>query len=149
MTSWVTLDSGVLLTAVFSEPLTEKAVELLRAIDSSGTEIVVPTLFQYEVTAVIRKHVFRQRIEIEEAREARRRILRRAMKSVFSPALLTRAFELANEYNLPTAYDAQYLAVSERYGSEFWTTDQRLYNALAARLDRIRFLGDFTPPSRG
>ncbi|MBL8156360.1 MAG: type II toxin-antitoxin system VapC family toxin [Anaerolineae bacterium] len=53
-----------------------------------------------------------------------------------------RAYELATEYNHPTAYDAQYLAVAERYQCDFWTADERLFNAVSGRFPSIYWLGD-------
>ncbi len=45
-------------------------------------------------------------------------------------SLAIRAIELAHRFHLPAAYDAQYLALAEREGCDFWTADQRLRNTV-------------------
>lgn len=50
---------------------------------------------------------------------------------------------LATEYNRPTAYDAQYLALAERLSCEFWTVDERLFNGVKDRFSAIRWLGEW------
>ncbi len=52
--------------------------------------------------------------------------------------------ELAHQYGLPAAYDAHYLALAEREGCEYWTTDERLWNAVKAQLPWVRWLGTFS-----
>ena len=59
-------------------------------------------------------------------------------------SLLKRAYELATQYNRPTAYDSQYLAVAERLNCEFWTADERLANAVGNDLSWVRWVGNFS-----
>jgi predicted nucleic acid-binding protein len=46
------------------------------------------------------------------------------------------------EHNRPTAYDEQYLAVAERYQSDFWTADERMFNAVSGKFPSIYWLGN-------
>ena len=48
-----------------------------------------------------------------------------------------RALELSRELKLPAAYDAHYLALAESEGVDFFTSDQRLYNAAKNRVSWI------------
>ena len=57
-------------------------------------------------------------------------------------ALLMVAYELANRFNRPRAYDAQYLALATRLSCEFWTADERLVNAIKDQFTGIRWLGN-------
>lgn len=57
--------------------------------------------------------------------------------------LLRRAFEIAVQFNRPTAYDSQYLAVAERLECEFWTADERLFNAVNQQLAWVKWIGNF------
>lgn len=58
--------------------------------------------------------------------------------------LMRRAYELATQLNRPTAYDAKYLAVAERFQCELWTADERLFNAVSSTLPWVKWLGNFT-----
>jgi predicted nucleic acid-binding protein len=58
-------------------------------------------------------------------------------------ALLKRGYELAEEFNRPTAYDAQYLALAERLSCDFWTADERMSNAVSGKFLSIRWLGNW------
>ena len=62
--------------------------------------------------------------------------------TISTDSLLRRGYELAEKYNRPTAYDAQYMALAERLACNFWTNDKRLYNAVSGTFGRIRWLGD-------
>jgi predicted nucleic acid-binding protein len=64
------------------------------------------------------------------------------LATVADTALLKRAYELATQFDRPTAYDSQYLAVAERYQCDFWTADERLFNAVTASLPKVRWLGN-------
>ena len=48
---------------------------------------------------------------------------------------------LATRFNRPTAYDAKYLALAEMMNCEFWTADERLFNAVRDELSWVRWLG--------
>ena len=52
-------------------------------------------------------------------------------------------------YNRPRAYDAAYLALAELRGCEFWTTDERLYNAVSHDLTWVKWVGTFSPDTIG
>ncbi len=65
--------------------------------------------------------------------------------SILNPATLhERALALAAGLNLPDAYDAHYLALSELLECPFWTNDRKLVNNVGERLAFVRWLGDFT-----
>jgi len=51
-----------------------------------------------------------------------------------------RALQLAEALSLPAAYDAHYLALAERVGAEFWTTDRRLANKVREALPWVHLL---------
>jgi predicted nucleic acid-binding protein len=56
-------------------------------------------------------------------------------------ALHRRALALAEHLELSAAYDAHYLALAERLGTEFWTADQRLGNAMSSILPWVHEAG--------
>ena len=55
-------------------------------------------------------------------------------------ALHLRAFQLAEAYGLPATYNAHYLALADRLGIDFWTTDGRLSKAVSDRLPWVRLV---------
>jgi predicted nucleic acid-binding protein len=61
-----------------------------------------------------------------------------------SKRILTSAFEIARQFNL-RAYDCVYVAMAERKRIDFWTSDQRLYNALHGRFSFVRWIADYQP----
>jgi predicted nucleic acid-binding protein len=95
------------------------------------------------VVAVARKVVFQKRATLEEAVEARDFMLSYEVETYLDDALLKRAYELANQFDRPTAYDAQYLAVAERLNCEFWTADEKLFNAVQQSLNWVKWVGKF------
>ena len=42
-----------------------------------------------------------------------------------------------------SVYDSWYLYVAERAGCEFWTADQKLYNAMKDKVSFVRWLEDY------
>lgn len=141
-TSYTVLDSGILLATIQSEAYTDNAKRLIAQLDEQQVEIVAPALLHYEMIAVVRKWVYREIMTVEQAESALHTLLRYPVLTVTDAPLLHRAFELATEHNRPTAYDAQYLAVAERYQCDFWTADERLYNAVSSKLPYVRWLGN-------
>ena len=55
-------------------------------------------------------------------------------------------WELAQQYDRPTAYDASYLALAESAGCELWTADGRLVKAVGETLPWLKTLRDIAQP---
>lgn len=142
-TSYVVLDSGILLATVQTEVHTTRATALIKHIQEQEIGIAAPVLMHYELAAVARKWVYRGIATKSQADKALITLLKYAVDLHFDEALLRRSYELAALYNRPTAYDTQYLAVAERLSCDFWTADERLYNAVSGGLGGIRWIGNF------
>lgn len=104
---------------------------------------MLPRYFKYELVAVCRKIAYQKRVSETIARVQLDDLMSVQTTLHFEEALLIRAYEIAQEHNLPTTYDAQYLALSERLSCEFWTLDERLFNALSSKVSNIRWVGDW------
>ena len=143
MTSWAVTDSGIYLAAVLPETYSAQADALIASWSQQSLNVAAPYLFRYEVTSTMRKHVARGNLTIDEARAALRGLLGRPVTMFTQDDLLERAFEVATLRNLPSAYDAQYLALAEHLRCDFWTADLRLYNAVSPVLNWIHWIGDF------
>src|SRR5690349_5528756 len=131
MTSWVVADSSIFLASIFQENLTPKARGIIKFWTTTNVTLAAPTLFQYEIIAVLRKHIYQGHITLQESLKGRDILLAQPIQFMFDDDLLRRAYDLATRFNRPTAYDSQYLAIAERLGCDFWTVDERLYNAVA------------------
>ena len=89
----------------------------------------------------MRKVVYQQRITHEQGRGMLARLLMYPIEFHEDDALLKSAYELADQYNRPRANDAQYLALAQRLSCEFWTADERMFNAVEDKFTDIRWLG--------
>ena len=119
------LDASVGVALVMTLPYSSQAAALLR--DLSGTEIHVPTLWEYEVVSTLRKAVAAGSFSPEAVERALDRLLALPDARVEpDPTLHRAALRWAERIGQMVAYDAQYLALSERLGAEFWTADRRL-----------------------
>lgn len=145
--SQAVLDSGILIASVYVETLTTEAKGLLQQLRDAQTILNAPVLLRYELIAVSRKAVYQERITVEQGLIARDQLLSYPVMLHFDDALLKRGYELAEEFNRPTAYDAQYLALAERLSCDFWTADERMFNAVNGKFPMIRWLGNWQLPA--
>ena len=142
--STIVLDSNVLLATVLpDEPLTQRAKIAVAGWVDTSTQIIAPRLFRAELVAVIRKAVYQKRISHTQGKGFLLLLLESPVTFVDDDELLLSAYELAAQFNLPRAYDAQYLALAQRFDVPFWTADQRLFNSISEEFGLIRWLGDF------
>lgn len=106
------------------------------------SELAAPTLIRYEVTNAL--HRLRQAGEASDG--ATQVALRSALSLPISlyadDDLHADALAFAARFSLPAAYDAHYLALADRLGAEFWTTDRRLANSVRPALPWVRLVGE-------
>jgi hypothetical protein len=57
MTSWVVADSGIFLATVLNESQSQQADTIINYWIAKDIQVAVPTLFRYEIIAVLRKTV--------------------------------------------------------------------------------------------
>jgi predicted nucleic acid-binding protein len=106
-------------------------------------EVIAPALLRYEVTSALWRKVVRGAMSLSDARRALEVALSPGIKFLNPPELSLHAFDLAARLDRPTAYEAHYLALAELMQGEFWTADERLYNAVRKDFPNIRWLGDY------
>ncbi|MCL4256304.1 MAG: type II toxin-antitoxin system VapC family toxin [Anaerolineae bacterium] len=94
MNSWVVVDSNIFLATVIPDNQAQKAHDLIEFIEKKGLKIIAPTLFQYEIVAVIRKQFGRGIINCREAENAVRILLSKDIDYLINGKLLHRAFEI-------------------------------------------------------
>ena len=103
-------------------------------------QIIAPTLFSYEVTNVFHRRSVAGQILPEEAEQLLEEALNLGITLYGDKALHERALALATTLNLSAAYDAHYLALSERFNAEFYTSDKRLFNSVKETITWIRLV---------
>ena len=142
MNSTICVDASILLKLIVDEPGSDEVDALWRSWIDKDARVIAPSLLRYEITAVLRKKVYRKQLSQEIAGAALSAALSLAtVECVDMPDLHPRALEIACQYDLPTAYDAHYLALAEIWNGVFWTADRRLYHHLGEKLHYIRCLG--------
>src|SRR5262249_27658053 len=140
----VVVDANILIAfGLADEPLHTQARQLLSTWQSRKEPLVAPILFRSEITAVVRKVVYQQRITPEQGRVMLSQLLAYPIDFHEDIDLLKEAYNLAVRFNRPRAYDAQYVALAERLACEFWTADERLFNILTGSLPWVKWLGNF------
>lgn len=147
MTSWIVLDSGVFIATVVDEEQTNKARHLVHWIGTEGMNITAPTLCLYEMASTMRKIVRRGQITSEDGARLLHRLTFQPIEFVVTNQFIERAYALATEHNLSSAYDAQYLAIAESLQCDFWTYDKRLFNSVEKRLSWVKYIASFEVPS--
>jgi predicted nucleic acid-binding protein len=143
----VVVDANILIAfSLADEPLHGQAGQILSSWAAARTTLAAPRLFRSEVTAVVRKAVYQRRMSYEQGSRMLARLLIYAIEFHEDDVLLISAYELAELFHRPRAYDTQYLALAQRLACEFWTVDERLFNAVKDRFPLIRWLGDVALP---
>ncbi len=151
--SSVVLDASVALSAVFpDEVFNARAVALLAELSARGAVLVSPPLWESETSSAVRLRVAQKKLLAASLESLVYSLLDALpVQIVHDPGVSARARQLAVFYGRNRVYDSTYLALAQLHGLEFWTADERLFNAVAGAdapkgktLPFVRFLGDFT-----
>jgi predicted nucleic acid-binding protein len=138
MTSWIVIDSSVLIASLVEETYSTQARAIFHWAAAHRVSVAAPALLIYESVSTVRKLVHRTALTSSEGIELIELILSRPIHLVFEPSLSRRAFELAEMLGLAATYDAQYLAVAEYLASPFWTLDQKLFRSVGEQFSWIK-----------
>jgi predicted nucleic acid-binding protein len=147
MSSYVCLDSSVLIKLLTWEEESDAAADLMENIAANELTVVLPSFAWAEIGSVLRQKVFRKEITVEEAEESWRIFIRlRNINYMDSDEVMSAAWRISTEEKLSTLYDASYLAVAETVEKqsnrvcEFWTADKRLVNSLRGKKQYVKQL---------
>jgi predicted nucleic acid-binding protein len=105
-------------------------------------EIIAPSLLRYEVTNALYRSAAIGIVSETEAIDIVRSLDRLPIKYFDSAALNVSAFRIARTLDLKAAYDAHYLALSQRESAEFFTVDKRLVAAAQASHSFVHYVMD-------
>ena len=120
------------------------AEALLGDWEQQVVDVWVPNHFPSEVISAFLRASRRGRLTTDEAREAIRDLLALPFVLCDVTVVADRAFTIAHQHQ-QRAYDCLYVALAEREGSELWTGDERLYNALHTQHPLVRWIADSQP----
>jgi predicted nucleic acid-binding protein len=141
MNSLVCVDASFALKLVLAEEHSELVHALWRGWIEQDIEIYAPAHLAFECTSVIRNHVYRRQITSEAGMEAFQLLHEQPIILIDAGVLNQRAWELAERYQRPTAYDAYYLAAAELLNCDLWTADRRLERAVRDSFPVIKWVG--------
>jgi predicted nucleic acid-binding protein len=146
----VCIDTDVFVKFLVPEEppdLQEAATKIVFRAITSG-RMVAPAFSWTEVGSVLRRKVRQQQMTASRADDQWSMYCRLQIEFIDSLAVHDRAWEIANQFGLPTLYDASFLACTELARApssvtrEFWTADQLLVRALGKdRPPYVRLLG--------
>ena len=123
------------------EPLREEALALLEAYAGGDIRFLVPDLFWAEIANIAWKAARQRRLSRGDAAAAVAALLERAFPTTAAAALLSDALAIALAYDR-TVYDSLYVALAVATRGVLVTADERLADALAARLP-VQWLGAY------
>jgi predicted nucleic acid-binding protein len=124
------------------EPYSAEAAQLLAQYEQDKVRFLVPDLFWVEMTSVFWTCVRRNRWTQVEARTALDALAAFEIRTIPARRLLSLAFTIAHTFDR-AIYDCVYVALAMNTKSELITADEKLANALAARLP-VKWIGAYS-----
>jgi len=125
----VVIDASIVMKAILPNDKQEKCKALIAQFNH--LQPIAPALWMYEITSAFTKSTHFGILTPDEARAG---IAQAIALGVELAAPNEHQIELAVNWTLKlkrvSAYDSFYLALSETLEADFWTADERLYNAL-------------------
>ena len=111
---------------------------------TQGLQLMAPSFWLAECTSSIRRGVYAKVITHEEANQAMLDLFSLEVDTLpIDQELCLAALEWAARLGQSRAYDACYLALAERLGTELWTADSKLANgARQVGADWVRWVGE-------
>jgi predicted nucleic acid-binding protein len=140
----ICLDASVAVKLVLDEDWSDRVEALFFTSIEAGESVIGPPLLPIEVTNIIRRRIrVPGGLSRDEALE-RLRVFLGFPIEIHNPSWLHhQALVLADEFGLPAAYDAHYLALAEHFACPLWTDDRRLLQAVRDRLLFVRPISEY------
>ncbi|AEG58962.1 type II toxin-antitoxin system VapC family toxin [Desulforamulus ruminis] len=147
MSRYICVDSSVFVKLFIEEDDSHKAKVLFHKIIEDDQIIVLPAFAWAEIGSIIRKKIRRNELSLREADETWSAF--RHFPGILyleEETIADRAWKISRYFDLPTLYDAAFLAVSEEIQwktgetCEFWTADERLAQDLKGKKDYVSLL---------
>ncbi len=136
--------SVVLKWELPNEPFTDEAMELFEDWRAGAVRVLAPTVLLAEIASALLRAARLGRLPFPNALDSMRNLVALPFTLADITPLLERAFVVAQQFQ-QGLFDCLYVALAEAQGIEFWTGDQRLFNALHSSFPFLRWIGDYTP----
>lgn len=126
-------DANLAISLAVKLPWSIPALTLFKRWREEGTILVVPALWVYEVSSVLRKHIAAGKFEAQDGPAILADLMALSIDVVGPTESLARSgLTWAARLNQRVVYDGAYLALAEQEKAQFWTADRRLFNAARA-----------------
>lgn len=125
------LDTSVLIPYLVPDEYEPLADSLVLEAVVGNARLVVPAFAWAEVGSVLRKKIRMGLLTKEEAEGCYQDFCNLPIDYINEELLRVRAWEIAEQYQLPTLYDAAFLACAESQKADFWTADKVLISTLS------------------
>jgi predicted nucleic acid-binding protein len=121
-------------------PQSEKVTFLVDKWAQERRDLVAPSLTYYEVLNAFYQYEKHGKMSADEVTEAFALALGMPVRLYSDKDLHLRALQLTRRFALPASYDAHYLALAERLGTELWTCDGNLVKKVGADLPWVQLV---------
>jgi predicted nucleic acid-binding protein len=103
-------------------------------------DFVAPILLRFEVTNALYRYQQRGVRNAEDTRITLRAALALPIQFRDDDDSHERALSFAARFNFSAAYDAHYLGLADRLGTEFWTADKKLAHSVSHALPWVHLV---------
>lgn len=139
-------DSSVVAKLLFpQEHYSDVARRLFNDQIARHEPVIAPFLLRDEVTNVVRKKIQFENFPPAEIDTVLNDFLALPIAFRDPDGLFHAAVRVAVEYKLHAIYDAEYLALAQITGCDFWTADLELIKKVKRRLPFVRALSEYEP----
>lgn len=137
----VVVDASIAVKWVVAEEGGQDARTLLVSWLAAGMQPVAPSWFTCEVANILHRKALAGDLSLADALDAYDDVL--SFITILSENIADgkRGMYIAQQIAQQQSYDAQYLALAERLGAEYWTDDRRFVHAAAGTFPAVRRLG--------
>ena len=139
------VDASVGIKQFVPDPLSPKVNQLFAHLTIPGTEFFIPDQFYIEIANILWKYVRAVQLTATQVQANLATLKALSLRVISTADLMEEAVNIAIAYGI-SAYDASYVALSQRVSSPLLTLDQRLVNTLATPPYDVRLFTDFSVP---
>jgi len=137
----VVVDASIAVKWVVAEERGQDARALLISWLAAGIQPVAPSWFTCEVANILHRKALAGDLSLADALDAYDDVLSFITILSANSADGKRGIHIARQIAQQQSYDAQYLALAERLGAEYWTDDRRFIASASGAFPQVRRLG--------